>query len=165
MAFCEFCKAEGKKTGTCAYCGTVYYTAGVTSAATFVKMTEQQFIAAPISGVATVQQPTSAQTAQQPVYQQPPVQPVQPQPVEPVYQPVYQEPSVPSVNASAWQSAWNTPVNVTPVEEKKVNQVMCYTCGSMNNEGARFCSKCGTQLQAEPEDPATSPIDAWKNRW
>ena len=30
MAFCEFCKAEGQKTGTCAYCGTVYYTAGVT---------------------------------------------------------------------------------------------------------------------------------------
>lgn len=135
------------------------------SAATFVKMTEQQFIAAPISGAATVQQPTSAQTVQQPVYQQPPVQPVQPQPVEPVYQPVYQEPSVPSVNASAWQSAWNTPVNVAPVEEKKVNQVMCYTCGSMNNEGARFCSKCGTQLQAEPEAPTTSPIDAWKNRW
>ena len=30
MAFCDFCKAEGQKTGTCAYCGTVYYTAGVT---------------------------------------------------------------------------------------------------------------------------------------
>ena len=30
MAFCEFCKAEGQKTGTCAYCGTAYYTAGVT---------------------------------------------------------------------------------------------------------------------------------------
>lgn len=152
------------------------------SAATFVKMTEQQFIAPPIGTASTAQQSTYTQPVQQPVYQAPPVQPIQPEPEMPIYQappvqsiqqepvqPVMQVPvqeqAAPSVNASAWQSAWGAPANAAPVEEKKVNQVMCYTCGSMNNEGARFCSKCGTQLQAEPEAPATSPIDAWKNKW
>ena len=30
MQSCEFCNNQGQKTGSCAYCGTVYYTAGVT---------------------------------------------------------------------------------------------------------------------------------------
>jgi ribosomal protein L40E len=151
------------------------------SAATFVRMTEQQFIAPPMDGAATVQQTTYTQPVQQPayqtpvssvpyepekpVYQAPPAQPVRQEPVQPAVQTTVHEQSVSPVNASAWQSAWNTPVSTTPVAEKKVNQIMCYTCGSMNNEGARFCSKCGTQLQVEPEAPATSPIDAWKNKW
>jgi len=151
------------------------------SAATFVRMTEQQFIAPPMDGAATVQQTTYTQPVQQPayqtpmssvpyepekpVYQAPPAQPVWQEPVQPAVQTTAHEQSVSSVNASAWQSAWNTPASTTPVAEEKVNQIMCYTCGSMNNEGARFCSKCGTQLQAEPEAPATSPIDAWKNKW
>lgn len=126
------------------------------SAATFVRMTEQQFIVPPMDEAATVQQPTYTQTAQQPVYQTP---------VQPAVQTTVHEQSVSSVNASAWQSAWNTPVSATPAAEEKVNQIMCYTCGAMNNEGVRFCSKCGTQLQSEPEGPAASPIDDWKNKW
>lgn len=146
------------------------------SAATFVKMTDQQFIAQPIANVAQApQQPV----AQQPVYQSPPVQPVQQAPVQPVVtqpvqQPVYQEPvksvestpvsaSAPAVDTSAWQSAWQTPVASSPVEEKKSEQTMCPTCGSMNSATARFCSKCGTAFATQKQ--SSFSVDDWKNKW
>lgn len=150
------------------------------SAATFVKMTDQQFIAQPISNVAQTQQPV--QPVQQPVYQVPvqqPVQPVQQTPVQPVVskpvqQPVYQEPvksvesapvsaSAPAVDTSAWQSAWQTPVAAANVEEKKPEQIMCSTCGSMNSATARFCSKCGTAFATQQQ--SSFSVDDWKNKW
>jgi len=160
------------------------------SAATFVKMTEKQFIAQPINTAPqTSQQPTYAQPVAQPVYQAPPVQqtpeqPVTPQPVvqqpvhqaptvqqvpaQPIQQPTVQEPApvatnaTPAVNASAWQSAWQTPA-AAPVEEKKPEQVMCHTCGSMNSSTAKFCSKCGTPFSNQQQSSIS--IDDWKNKW
>ena len=152
------------------------------SAATFVKMTDKQFIAQPISNVVQTQQPVAPQPVQQPVqptYQAPPVQPVQPVPVQPVVsqpvqQTVYQEPvksvestpvsaSAPAVDTSAWQSAWQTPVASSPVEEKKSEQTMCPTCGSMNSATARFCSKCGTAFATQKQ--SSFSVDDWKNKW
>lgn len=149
------------------------------SAATFVKMTDQQFIAPPISGVtqANQQQNTYSQPVQQLVYQAPPAQPVQRVPAQPVtprpvQQPVYQAPvskeesvpvaaPAPAVNTSAWQSAWQAPA--THFKDKKAEQIMCSTCGSMNSSTARFCSKCGTPF-ASNQPPAFS-VDDWKNKW
>lgn len=121
------------------------------SAATFVKMTEQQFIDPPIfGGTQTNQVQATPQGYSQPV-QQAPVQPT-----------LFVEPiPTAAVNASAWQAAWQTPT--TPVEEKKTEQIMCSTCGSMNSSAARFCSKCGTPF-ASNQQPAFS-VDDWKNKW
>lgn len=136
------------------------------SAATFVKMTDQQFIAQPISNVAQApQQPTYSQPVQQPVYQEPPVQPVQQAPVQPVKS-VESTPvsaSAPAVDTSAWQSAWQTPVAAANVEEKKPEQIMCPTCGSMNSATARFCSKCGTAFATQQQ--SSFSVDDWKNKW
>ena len=120
------------------------------SAATFVKMTDEQFIAPPISGgTQTNQTQTAPQGYSQPV-QQTPVQPT----------PVVEANPTPSVNA-AWQATWQTPV--VPVEEQKAEQIMCSTCGSMNSSAARFCSKCGTPF-ASNQQPAFS-VEDWKNKW
>lgn len=138
------------------------------SAATFVKMTDEQFIAPPISGTTqTNQAQANPQGYAQPVQQSPVQQPVYQAPVQQIQQPYAQSAPVidmtptPAVNASAWQSAWHTPA--APVEEKKLEQIMCSTCGSMNSSVARFCSKCGTPF-ASNQQPAFS-VDDWKNKW
>lgn len=120
------------------------------SAATFVKMIDEQFIAPPISGETQMNQ---VQTAPQGYSQ-----PVQQSPVPPT--PVVEPTPTPVVNA-AWQAAWKTPA--APVEEKKAEQIMCSTCGSMNSSAARFCSKCGTPF-ASNQQPSFS-VDDWKNKW
>ncbi len=125
------------------------------SAATFVKMTDQQFIAQPISNVVeTLQQPLYAQSAvQQPVSQEP-VKSVESTPILT---------SAPAVDTSAWQSAWQTPVAAAPVEGKKPEQTMCPACGSMNSATARFCSKCGTAFATGQQ--YSFSVDDWKNKW
>lgn len=137
------------------------------SAATFVKMTDEQFIAPPISvGAQTHQTQAAPQGYSQPVQQAPIQQPIYQTPVEPVQQtpvqpaPVVETTPTPAVNA-AWQAAWQA--SAVPVEEKKTEQIMCSTCGSMNSSAARFCSKCGTPF-ASSQQPALS-IDDWKNKW
>ena len=137
------------------------------TAATFVKMTDGQFIAPPISGETQMNQeqtapqgynqPAQQTPIQQPIYQTP-VQPVQQSPVQPI--PVVETTPTPAVNV-AWQGAWQTPA--ASVEEKKAEQIMCSTCGSMNSSAARFCSKCGTPF-ASNQQPAFS-VDDWKNKW
>ena len=122
------------------------------SAATFVKMVNKQFVAPATSGSAPAQQPV----APQPVYQAPPVQPIQSVPIQP---------AVASVDTSAWQSAWGEAVTVPPVEENTEKNNMCSTCGAMNKDNARFCSKCGTPFQTSQESPVASAVDAWKDKW
>lgn len=112
------------------------------SAAAFVKMTDEQFIAYPISGgTQTNQAQTALQDYSQPVQLAPVVETI----------------PTPAVNASAWQTP---PV---PVEDKKTEQVMCSTCGSMNSNVARFCSKCGTPFASNQQSACGTRFAAQNN--
>ena len=107
------------------------------SASMFVKMTNEQFIATPIS--------MEDQTVQQ--------TPIQHSPVI--------EANLGADATVAWQNAWQTP----PIhkEERKVETVLCTVCGSTNSIGVRFCATCGAPLTSSCQ-PASS-VDEWKRKW
>ena len=68
-----------------------------------------------------------------------------PQPVMP--QPVPQAPAQ-AVPQPAAQSSWQAVTPSPTGEQPAAATVFCNQCGSSNPVGARFCSKCGSPLQA-----------------
>lgn len=48
--------------------------------------------------------------------------------------------------------------------KKNSDKMICPKCGTVNADNARFCGKCGRELDVQPEQPAQQQVEQKKSR-